>query len=67
MNNRIPSLSNNLADFSRKTKILEKDEEFYHIENWRNNREEKSLQIILNSYLRLAVSMLRNTKIMVYN
>ena len=40
MINRIPSLSNNLADFSRKTKILEKDEEFYHIENWRNNREE---------------------------
>ena len=62
MNNRIPSLSNNLADFSRKTKILEKDEEFYHIENWRNNREEKSLQIILNSYLRLAVSYAKKYK-----
>ena len=62
MINRIPSLSNNLADFSRKTKILEKDEEFYHIENWRNNREEKSLQIILNSYLRLAVSYAKKYK-----
>ena len=62
MINRVPSLSNNLADFSRKTKILEKDEEFYHIENWRNNREEKSLQIILNSYLRLAVSYAKKYK-----
>lgn len=62
MTNKIPSLSNNLADFSRKTKILEKDEEFYHIENWRNNREEKSLQIILNSYLRLAVSYAKKYK-----
>ena len=62
MVNKIPSLTNNLADFSRKTKILEKDEEFYHIENWRNNREEKSLQIILNSYLRLAVSYAKKYK-----
>ena len=62
MSKRISSLSNNLADFSRKTKILEKDEEFYHIENWRNNREEKSLQIILNSYLRLAVSYAKKYK-----
>ena len=62
MINRIPSLSNNLADFSRKTKILEKDDEFYHIENCRNNREEKSLQIILNSYLRLAVSYAKKYK-----
>jgi len=50
------SLSNNLVDFSRKSKILEKSEEFFHIEEWRNKREKKSLQIILNSYLRLAVS-----------
>ena len=62
MSKRISSLSNNLADFSRKTKILEKDEEFYHIENWRNNREQKSLQIILNSYLRLAVSYAKKYK-----
>ncbi len=62
MIDKIPSLTNNLADFSRKTKILEKDEEFYHIENWRNNREEKSLQIILNSYLRLAVSYAKKYK-----
>ena len=47
---------NNLVDFSKKSKILEKDEEFYHIEKWRIDRNSKSLQIILNSYLRLAVS-----------
>ena len=47
---------NNLVDFSKKSKILEKNEEFYHIEKWRIDRNSKSLQIILNSYLRLAVS-----------
>ena len=56
------SLSNNLVDFSRKSKILEKDEEFYHIEEWRINRKQKSLQIILNSYLRLAVSYAKKYK-----
>ena len=56
------SLSNNLVDFSRKSKILEKNEEFYHIEQWRNNRKQKSLQIILNSYLRLAVSYAKKYK-----
>ena len=56
------SLSNNLVDFSRKSKILEKNEEFYHIEEWRNKRKQKSLQIILNSYLRLAVSYAKKYK-----
>lgn len=56
------SLSNNLVDFSRKPKILEKKEEFYHIEEWRNNRNQKSLKIILNSYLRLAVSYAKKYK-----
>ena len=49
-------IANNLVEFSKKSKILEKDEEFYHIEKWRIDRNSKSLQIILNSYLRLAVS-----------
>ncbi len=56
------SLSNNLIDFSRKSKILEKEEEFFHIENWRENRDQKSLQVILNSYLRLAVSYAKKYK-----
>ncbi len=56
------SLSNNLIDFSRKSKILEKEEEFHHIENWRQNRDQKSLQVILNSYLRLAVSYAKKYK-----
>ena len=59
---QISSLSNNLVDFSRKSKILEKNEEFFHIEEWRNKRNQKSLQIILNSYLRLAVSYAKKYK-----
>ena len=51
--------SNNLVDFSKKSKILEKKEEFFHIEEWRINRNSKSLKIILNAYLRLAVSYAR--------
>jgi RNA polymerase sigma-32 factor len=42
--------------------LLEKNEEFFHIEEWRNNRTQKSLQIILNSYLRLAVSYAKKYK-----
>jgi len=52
-------ISNNLVEFSKKSKILDKEEEFYHIENWRNKRESESLKVILNSYLRLAVSYAR--------
>ena len=55
-------IANNLVEFSKKSKILEKKEEFYHIEQWREKRESKSLQIILNSYLRLAVSYARKYK-----
>ena len=51
--------NNNLISLSKKAKILEKNEEFYLIEDWRNNKNEKSLQKILNSYLRLAVSYAR--------
>ena len=52
-------LSNNLVDFSKKSKILEKKDEFYHIAKWRNEGDETSLKIILNAYLRLAVSYAR--------
>ena len=51
--------SNNLIEISKKAAILEKDEEFYLINDWRNNKTPKSLQKILNSYLRLAVSYAR--------
>jgi RNA polymerase sigma-32 factor len=51
--------SNNLVDFSKKSKMLEKSEEFFHIEEWRNKRDSNSLKIILNAYLRLAVSYAR--------
>ena len=55
-------ITNNLVEFSKKSKILEKKEEFYHIEQWREKRQSKSLQIILNAYLRLAVSYARKYK-----
>ena len=51
--------SNNLIELSKKAAILEKDEEFYLINDWRDNKTPKSLQKILNSYLRLAVSYAR--------
>ena len=54
--------ANNLVEFSKKSKILEKNEEFFHIEQWREKRQSESLQIILNSYLRLAVSYARKYK-----
>ena len=54
--------SNNLVEFSKKSKILEKEEEFFHIQQWVEKRNSKSLQIILNSYLRLAVSYARKFK-----
>ena len=51
--------SNNLIELSKKASILEKDEEFDLINDWRDNKTPKSLQKILNSYLRLAVSYAR--------
>ena len=51
--------SNNLIERSKKAAILEKDEEFFLINDWRENKTPKSLQKILNSYLRLAVSYAR--------
>ena len=51
--------SNNLIEFSKKENILEKNDEFRLINDWRDNRNPKSLQKILNSYLRLAVSYAR--------
>ncbi len=51
--------SNNLIEISKKAAILEKDEEFFLINDWRDNKSPKSLQKILNSYLRLAVSYAR--------
>ena len=55
-------IANNLIDFSKKSKMLEKKEEFFHIEEWRINRNSKSLQVIMNAYLRLAVSYARKYK-----
>ncbi len=51
--------SNNLIELSKKAAILEKDEEFDLINDWRINKTPKSLQKILHSYLRLAISYAR--------
>ena len=53
------SFSSNLIELSKKAPILDKDEEFKLINDWRDNKTPKSLQKILNSYLRLAVSYAR--------
>ena len=44
MNSKIPFFSSNLIETSKKASILEKDEEFYLIDDWRDNRNPKSLQ-----------------------
>ena len=51
--------SSNLIEHSKKAAILEKHEEFQLINDWRDNKSPKSLQKILNAYLRLAVSYAR--------
>ena len=51
--------SNNLIERSKKAAILEKEEEFRLINDWKDNKNPRSLQKILNSYLRLAVSYAR--------
>ena len=52
-------LSNNLVEYSRRAKVLEKEEEFYLIQRWQDYKDQKSLKKILNAYLRLAVSSAR--------
>ena len=59
MSNKNFFFSNNLIELSKKAAILEKDEEFELINDWRDNKTPRSLQKILNSYLRLAVSYAR--------
>ena len=52
-------LANNLVEYSRRSKILSKEDEYYLISQWRENQDQDCLQKILNSYLRLAVSFAR--------
>ena len=51
--------SSKLIEFSKKAAILEKNEEFTLINDWRDTKNPKSLQKILDAYLRLAVSYAR--------
>ena len=53
------NFTSNLIEFSKKAAILQKDDEFYLINDWRDNKNPKSLQKILDAYLRLAVSYAR--------
>ena len=52
-------LFNNLVEYSRSSKVLGKEEEFYLIRRWQDEKDQKSLKKILNAYLRLAVSSAR--------
>ena len=62
MKEKTYKLSNNLVEYSRRAKVLEKQEEFDLIERWRKNKDQKALQKILDAYLRLAVSIARKYK-----
>ena len=62
MNKKLYKLSNNLIEYSRRAKVLEKDEEFLLIQKWKDERDQDSLQKILNAYLRLAVSYSKKYK-----
>ena len=56
MSKKILKLSNNLIEYSKRAKVLKKNEEFSLIKKWRENKNPESLEKILNAYLRLAVS-----------
>ena len=58
--------SNKLVEFSKKAAILEKDDEFKLINDWRDNRNPKSLQKILDSYrldILIIIQILRNISV----
>jgi len=59
MKNKNYQLSNNLFEFSKKGKMLEKKDEYYLIERWCNFKDQEALKKILYAYLRLAVSYAR--------
>ena len=59
MKERNYQLSNNLVEYSRRAKVLDKTEEFKLITQWRDHQNQRALQKILNSYIRLAVSYAR--------
>ena len=50
MNNKMSELSNNLVEYSRKAKILEKNEEYKLITLWVENQDQKALQKIHSKY-----------------
>ena len=57
--NKRNSLSNDLFQHSRKGAFLEKEEEFDLILRWQNSQDDNALKKILDSYLRLVVSIAR--------
>ena len=57
--NKKNSLSNDLFQYSRKGALLEKEEEFDLILKWQNSQDDNALKKILDSYLRLVVSIAR--------
>ena len=52
-------ISNNIIAYSKKNKILSKDDEYRLIKDWKNNQNQKALETIINAYLRLSVSIAR--------
>ena len=56
MNDKNLNFSGNLQYLAKQAKMLEKQEEYDLITDWRDNQSEDSLKKILSSYMRLAIS-----------
>ncbi len=50
-------LINDLSSYSKRTKVLSKEEEFFHIKNWQDNADNKSVKKLFDAYLRLVISI----------
>ena len=59
LNKRNYQITNNLVEYSRRAAVLEKEDEFRLITEWREDQNQDSLQKILDAYMRLAVSFAR--------
>ena len=53
------SIKNDLINLAKKSKLLKKDEEYKLINQWKKNKDEESIKIIISAYLRLILSIAR--------
>lgn len=53
------SIKNDLINLAKKSKLLKKDEEYKLINQWKKNKDQESIKIIISAYLRLILSIAR--------